>query len=620
MSKVLKIILIVFAAIFAIAGLGVWYIASSINPAQFTQLLSSTVKESTGRDLNIAGPVSLSIFPSIGIKAEQVSLSNASWASDAEMLSLKRAELEVKLLPLFSGNVEISSINLAGLDAHLQLNKAGQSNWHVAPPVDPVNSPSVASGVPPKTESSDHTFIAIQTIHISDARISYQDGASPVQLIEIPKLSISGDGNKTSILLDLQYGNYKVGLKGKTGSLRQAITDWNQNPVTTNLDLTLTLNGKSLDITGKIDKAPKALPQFDIKLDSKSFDFIPLAAASLVSSGKKATALAKPVVSQNKYFFSDDPLPFGLLPNANGKIAFNIAQLGVPDQAPLKDVSGTIAFKGDVIDVHDLKFDLGKGRAQAQISLSQIHSGMPIMSMKAIAKGFTLEQVIVSSDSSAKMSGGDAQIASNLSGRGKSLHQLIGNANGAVQITVGQARLDSKLLNTAGDLAITIMDTLNPMRKQSNHTVLECAVAYLPVSNGMVNIRDSVGVETDKLDIVLSGTVNLNTEVINLKIDPHQKSGFTTGVDLGSLVKLEGTLQNPKAGVNKEGLVNSAVSIGLGFLTGGISLAAENAKSMSTKRQPCKTAMHSWADIYPGSNWGLVFKKPSHSQRGWTKK
>jgi hypothetical protein len=67
-------------------------------------------------------------------------------------------------------------------------------------------------------------------------------------------------------------------------------------------------------------------------------------------------------------------------------------------------------------------------------------------------------------------------------------------------------------------------------------------------------------------------------------------------------VQLEGTLQNPKAGINKEGVVNSAVSIGLGFLTGGISIAAENAKSMSTKRQPCKTAMHSWVDIYPGSN------------------
>jgi hypothetical protein len=243
-----------------------------------------------------------------------------------------------------------------------------------------------------------------------------------------------------------------------------------------------------------------------------------------------------------------------------------------------------------------------QGQAQAQISLTQIDGPTPAISMKALAKGFTLEQVVVSGDSNAKVSGGDTQIAFNLTGRGKSLHQIMGTANGAAQMTVGKARLDSKLLNSAGDLAITIMDSLNPMRKQSNQTILECAVAYLPVSNGMINIKDSVGVETDKLDVVLSGSVNLNSEALNLKIDPHQKSGLTTGIDLGSLVKLEGTLQNPKAGVNREGVVNSAVSIGLGFLTGGISIAAENAKSMSTKRQPCKTAMHSWSDIYPGSN------------------
>ena len=314
------------------------------------------------------------------------------------------------------------------------------------------------------------------------------------------------------------------------------------------------------------------------------------------------TVAARPTISQNRYFFSDDPLPFNLLPNANGGIALNIDELKLPNQTPLKNVSGTIAFKGDKIDVNDLKFELGKGQAQAQISLAQISSAAPTISMKALAKGFTLEQLLVSTNSSAKMSGGDAQIALNLSGRGKSLHQIVGSANGAAQMTVGNARIDSKLLNAAGDLAVTIMDSLNPMRKQSNQTILECAVAYLPVINGMVNVKDSVGVETDKLNIVLSGAVNLNSEVINLKIDPHQKSGLTTGVDLGSLVQLEGTLQNPKAGINREAVVNSAVSIGLGFLTGGISIAAENARSMSTKRQPCKTAMHSWADIYPGSN------------------
>jgi uncharacterized protein involved in outer membrane biogenesis len=499
---------------------------------------------------------------------------------------------------LFLGNIEISSIHLAGLDAHLETNKSGQSNWNLSPPVTATN----AKNTPPQASSDDSTFVAIENIHISDARISYQDGNRPVKLIEVPKLSLTGGGGKTTILLDLQYANYKVGLKGKVGSLRQTLMDWDQSPVKTNLDLILTLNGNSLDISGKIDKAPKVMPQFDIQLESKSFDLVPLAAASLASSAGKSTVAVKPADSQNQYFFSDDPLPFDLLPNANGKIALKITQLSLPNKTLLRDVKGSIAFKGDRIDVNDLKFELGKGHAQAQISLAQLGSTAPVVSIKALAKGFTLEQVLVSSNSSAKMSGGDTQIAFNLSGKGKSLHQIVGAANGTAQMTVGNARIDSDLLNAAGDLAVTIMDNLNPMRKQSNQTILECAVAYLPVSNGMVNIKDSIGVETDKLDITLSGTLNLNTEAINLKIDPHQRSGIITGINLGSLVQLEGTLQNPKTGINKEGVVNSAVSIGLGILTAGMSIAAENAKSISTKRQPCKTAMHSWADIYPQAN------------------
>ena len=599
MNKTLKIILITFSTVLALVGLGAWYAASSINPAQLTQLLSSAVKDATGRDLKITGPVSLKIFPSIGVKAEQVTLSNASWASQSQMLAVKSLELEVKLFPLFLGRVEMSSIHLAGLDAYLETNKSGQGNWYLTPVASMTNSKNTAST--PQASSDDNSFVAIEAIHVSDARISYQDGNGPVKLIEIAKLSAMSAGSKTAILLDLQYSNYKLGLKGRMGSLREMIVDWDQSPIKTSLDLTLTLNGRSLDITGKISKEPKVLPQFDIKLESKSFDLAPLAAASLASSTEQPAAV-KTIDPHGKYFFSNDPLPFESLPNANGKIALNINQLILPNQTPLKDVSGTIAFNGERIDINDLKFELGKGQAQAQISLAQISSNAPVVSMKALAKGFTLEQVLVSSNSNAKMSGGEAQIAFNLSGRGKSLHQIVGAANGTAQMTVGNARIDSDLLNAAGDLAVTIMDTLNPMRKQSNQTILECAVAYLPVSNGLINIRDSIGVETDKLDIALSGTLNLNTEVINLKIDPRQRSGIITGINLGSLVQLEGTLQNPKTGINKEGVVNSAVSIGLGILTGGISIAAENAKSMGTKSQPCKTAMHSWAEIYPGSN------------------
>jgi hypothetical protein len=405
MTKTLKIILITFTALLVLVGLGAWYAKASINPTQLTQLLSAAVKNATGRDLKITGPVRLNIFPSIGVQAEQVTLSNASWASHSQMLSLKQVELKVKLFPLLLGNVEISSIHLAGLEAYLEVNKSGQNNWDLLPPVIPADSKATASKAS-QTASTDSTFVAIEAIHVSDARISYQDGNNPARLIEMPKLSLIAAGSKTAILLDLQYANYKLGLKGNIGSLHQAIADWDQAPVKTSLDLALTLNGKSLSIIGKLDKEPKVLPHFDIKLESKLFDLAPLAAASLVSSVGKSTVAVNPASTQSRFFFSDNPLPFNLLPNANGGIALNIDELKLPNQTPLKNVSGTIAFKGDKIDVNDLKFELGKGQAQAQISVSQISSATPIVSMKMLAKGFTLEQVVVSDDSSAKVSGG----------------------------------------------------------------------------------------------------------------------------------------------------------------------------------------------------------------------
>ena len=613
MSKPLKIFLIILISILGIGGLISWYAVSSINTAALTKFLSSTVKESTGRDLTIAGPVSLTFFPSIGLKAEQVSLSNAPWASDSQMLSLKKVELDIKLLPLFAKRVEIGSISVHGLVLHLQSNKAGQDNWDLSPPsiapIDPKDAVNVKNSgstnpSPSATQSSsdESNFVAITSITISDARISYQDANNSVQLISVPQFSIEGSGSKTSVLLDLQYENYKLGLKGKTSALRQAIIDWDQSPVDLKLDFNLSLNGKALDIEGQIHKNPNKLPQFDIKVGSKSFDLIPLAAATAASASTNAKTPVAPKKSQGKYFFSDQPLPFDLIPEASGKVTLNIAELNVPDQAPFKNLQASLLFKGDVLEVNGVSFDLGKGQAQAQGVISQFDSANPLVSMKGMAQGFTLEQILASTDSNAKVSGGNTQIAFNLSGKGKSLHQLAASSNGSLQLSINNATLDSKLLNKGGDFVITVLDAVNPMRKKTNQSIVECAVAYLPFTNGLISLKNSVGVETDRLDIALSGNINLNTEAMNIKIDPQEKSGITTGIDLGGLVQLVGTLQNPQVGVSKEGVVNSAVSIGLGFLTGGISIAAENAKSLTTKRQSCTAALHSWSSIYPGSN------------------
>ena len=602
MNKVLKITLIAFLACLATAGLGAWYAASFINPTQLTKLLSSTVKDTTGRELRIAGPVSLNLFPSISVKAEQVSLSNSSWASNPSMLTLKQIELDIRLFPLLKGSVEISRIGMTGLEANLQTNRSGEGNWNLTPPVFTGNSS--ATQTPANTasnDSTDSTFVSIKTMDIVDAIIRYQDGNQAAKVIHLPKLSLGGAEGKTTILLDVQYEKFSLNLKGTTGSLRNAYFAWNQSPVRMDLDLDLTLNGKTLAIKGDIDKKPQILPTFNIQLNSKSFDLAPLAGSAAIAGKAGGAFAAAPHKPQGHYFFSDEKLPFDLLPLADGVIGVNIAELGIPGQAPFTNFKTTLHFKKNNIDANDLSFNVGKGSAQAQISIAGFDGSAPKVSIKGLAKDFSLEQIVASADSSAKVSGGATHIAWNLLGSGVSPHQLVSRANGAIQISVGKGKLDSKFINKGGDFVVTVFDAINPMRKQSNQTILECAVAYLPVNNGMINVQDSVGVETDRLDITLSGSINLANEALNISINPREKSGLTTGLDLGGLVKIEGTLQNPKTGVNKAGVVNSAVSIGLGFLTGGISIAAENAKSLATKSQPCKTALHSWSDIYSAS-------------------
>ena len=598
MNKTLKISLIALVGCLALVGLGAWYASSFINPAQVTKLLSSSVKDATGRELKIAGPVSLSLFPSISVKAEQVSLSNASWASNPDMFVFKQIELDIRILPLLKGSVEISRIGIRGLESNLQTNKAGEGNWNLTPPTI-VASGSVTQSA--NSDSSNNALVSINTLDVVDAHINYQDGEKAASPISIPKISLDASDGRSTILVDVQRANYTLNLKGKTTSLRNAYFAWNQSPVNLDLDLVLTLNGKSLAITGDIDKKPDLLPKFNINLNSKSFDLAPLAGSVVIAGAAGKTSSASTHKAQGKYLFSDDALPFDLLPLADGSVNINIAELGIPHQAPFTNFKTTLQFQKDRIDASDVSFNIGKGSAQAQLSITQFTSPAPKISVKGIAKDFTLEQIIAVTDSSSRVSGGDAKVAWSLQGSGMSPHQIASRANGAIQVSLGQSKLDSKFINKGGDFVITVIDAINPMYKKSNQTILNCAVAYLPINSGMVNIQNSVGIETDRLDITLAGTINLADEALNININPREKSGLTTGLNLAGLVKIEGTLQNPQTGVNKAGVVNSAVSIGLGFLTGGISIAAENAKSLATKSQPCKTALHSWSDIYPAS-------------------
>ena len=218
MNKKIPILIALATAAFLVIGAGVWYAAQSVNPAALTQLIRTSVKDATGRDVTVTGPIHLTLFPSVGVAAEHVSLSNADWASKAEMVTLGRMDLAIKLLPLLAGRIEIGRITLSGLDLYLQAKADGTGNWLFSPAG---NTPALASAgalsgtVNNEGNSASSALISPGEIAVSDARIHFQNGNGPERLFELQKLSLVQDGDKTDIQLNLRTDFWKLGVSGR---------------------------------------------------------------------------------------------------------------------------------------------------------------------------------------------------------------------------------------------------------------------------------------------------------------------------------------------------------------------------------------------------------------------
>ena len=484
MIKKIKIGLITLGLLISLGAGGIFYLAHSINPTQLTSLIASVVKSETGRDFSIAGPIELHFFPAIGVVAQDVSLSNASWASQPKMIQIQKIELQVKLLPLLMKQAEINRINLSGVELYLQADQNNRVNWDLSSPSEKGQVHSSSSSAN-SAASGIGVITGIEHLKLVDANIHYQNSRGSKSQYSIKNFSADKDGGKTAIELKASDGALQLGLQGKITSLREIASQWNISPLKIDSDFEITLDDKSLELAGNVDKQPGKQAQWNMKLKSKSFDLAPLAGGAAVASGANKGISSDTQVSvrqktKSPYFFSDTTLPFDQLPLAQGSIQIDIAKLGLPHFASLENVKGKIVLNGEQIDLSDLSFDWGSGHVKSAILLSQIHSISPVVRMQGEGNGFTLEQLISAGNPNSKISGGDTRMAFSIVSSGSSLHQIASRATGRAQITVGPTTLSRRFLDAGGDFVVTLLDAVNPMRKQSDTSVVECGVAYLP--------------------------------------------------------------------------------------------------------------------------------------------
>ena len=149
--------LLVLAAI----GIILW-----VDPNDYRSEIEARAQQATGRPVRIAGKLELKLFPWIALQVREVSLGNPAGYGTEPFLTVKHADLGVKLLPLLRKEVEVRRVALEGLAVNLVSRSDEDNNWK-----------DLGQSDEPAAPGTTVARTTIAGVDIKDATLVYRDEA-----------------------------------------------------------------------------------------------------------------------------------------------------------------------------------------------------------------------------------------------------------------------------------------------------------------------------------------------------------------------------------------------------------------------------------------------------------
>ena len=218
MSQLLKFLLGLVALIAVLALVLPAVVPSSAYRAQVEDAAQSALN----RTVSLDGELSFSLLPRLEVQAANVRIANLDGYGDADFAEMAQMRVAVKLIPLFSGRVEIVEFVLVDPVIRLE-QRGGGNNWTFAA-LEDAAAPSPASGasgafirqpgaLPIETSFGD--------VRIENASISWSDGVERREITGLD-LAVRLDSVDSPVHLSgsLNAGGQPLTFDADLGSLR----------------------------------------------------------------------------------------------------------------------------------------------------------------------------------------------------------------------------------------------------------------------------------------------------------------------------------------------------------------------------------------------------------------
>ncbi|WP_420347554.1 AsmA family protein [Pelagibius sp.] len=620
----LRRVIYVTAAVVVGLGVATYAFLSTLNFDDLTALLQREVKAATGRDLVVAGPVDLQISLTPSIDLQDLRFANASWGSRAEMVTLRRLELEVDLLALLGGDIVVNRLVLVEPDIVIETDAEGTGNWEFG-------SASAPSGSDAPADSGGRDLPDIQDFAILGGRLTVVDGAGGQEPLTITLTEATGRvpdaQGERSLTLVGRYNDSPFRVSGTFDSLRDILSG-----ARSGLDLAFEAGGASGRITGSAGDlvgtaaaevavsatgedlstlspfvgaalpalGPYALsgdiavsgdsiafsglaaelgqsdvagagsldlggerPRLTADLAAKTLDLADFRPGARQGTGSSGTASAPtPAEAGDSRVFSDSPLGLEELAALDGRVTLSAAEARLTPRFFLNDLNLTAQFESGRLTVEPLRARLAEGALSGR---ALVDAGQSPAAFDLALDGAAMDfgELLRKVEVDEEVGGAlDAELA--LRGRGDSLHAMVSGLDGHLQAVSQDGTIDNALLSF---FSVGLGDITGPLFGSAERARLECMIARFDIAGGKAESRALV-LDTGTFAVAGRGGIDLGGERVSMAFDTE-----TSQPSLASLAvpfKVIGPLADPSVVPDPIGAAGNVVgTVGTVAETGG---------------------------------------------------
>ncbi|EKV26274.1 hypothetical protein C882_2852 [Caenispirillum salinarum AK4] len=189
----MKKALIGIAVLLVLLIAGVLVAPSVIDWNRYKDRVTAWVEQETGRDLDIAGELSLSLLPTPTLSASGVTFANAAAGSDEAMVRVDALDVRVAFGPLLAGEVRVESVRLVRPRVVLEVLPDGSGNWRVSGQASGAEGEPAGGAVPGPDGGSlegaaetvaDDFQVALDSLVVEDGEVLWRDAAGAEMRIE----------------------------------------------------------------------------------------------------------------------------------------------------------------------------------------------------------------------------------------------------------------------------------------------------------------------------------------------------------------------------------------------------------------------------------------------------